>query len=97
MCIQLYFIVSLTNPKMDYNLQKWIEPSFFVPKNNRISSYPSSDFVNPRVGSVARLYSFYEPTHSHKNAHTIEKETDASLLQEGTGENPENDESESST
>ena len=76
---------------MDYNLQKWIEPSFLVPQNNQITPYPSTDFVNPGIGCVARLYSFYEPMHSQSNTHTIEKKPDPALLQEGTGEESENE------
>jgi hypothetical protein len=37
---------------MDYNLQKWIEPSFLVPRNNiskGITPFPSQDFINPGV------------------------------------------------
>lgn len=58
---------------MDYNLQKWIEPSFYNPFNDRMSPYPSRDFVNPGIGSVTSLFTFYEPIHNRPSPYAIDK------------------------
>ena len=54
---------------MEYNLLKTIEPSIgdIVCPNEiypRLSPYPAMDFVNPGLGQISRLYSFYVPLHS---------------------------------
>jgi hypothetical protein len=77
---------------MDYNLEKWIEPSFFTPQQNqhqRLTSFPTTDFVNPGIGGVVRLYSIYRPLHSSPPIHSIDKKMDLSLEQEGFGETNE--------
>jgi hypothetical protein len=71
---------------MDYNLQKWLEPSFYSPFKNFISPYPSTDFVNPGIGGAVKIFNAYEPIHTISGTHSIEKKLDPSLLQEGTGE-----------
>ena len=73
--------------KMEYNLQKWLEPTFYSPANNLISPFPSTDFVNPGIGNVVNLFSTYVPIHSNTMLHPIEKKLDTALMQEGSGMN----------
>ena len=63
---------------MEYNLLKTIESSFganFVPneKYPRLSSFPAADFVNPGLGQICRLHSFYVPLYTTKNLHEKQK------------------------
>jgi hypothetical protein len=91
---------------MEYNLLKTIETNFasFKTPNEtlpRLTPFPSTDYVNPGLGQISRLYSFYVPMYSNKNIHTLHKkaaDTNAESL-EGFGnvqveENTENNESE---
>ena len=72
---------------MEYNLQKWLQPSFYSPQNNFNSSYPPNDFINPGIGSVVNLFSSYQPTYQSADNYSIQKEPlpEASLIQEGSG------------
>ena len=79
---------------MEYNLEKWLEPSFYSPDNNFISPYPSSDFVNPGIGSVVSLFTSYQSTHQRSENYSIQKEPVASLTQEGSGETQNEESSE---
>jgi hypothetical protein len=62
---------------MEYKLLKTIErPMCTLMPNEtlpRLSPYPAFDFVNPGLGQISRLYSFYVPLHTRKNLHSIEK------------------------
>lgn len=72
---------------MEYNLQKWLEPSFYSPQNNLTSAYPPNDFINPGIGSVVNLFTSYQPTYQSSDNYSIQKEPqpEASLVQEGSG------------
>ena len=86
---------------MEYNLLKTIEPNLRLQMNPsthpRLSQFPAVDFVNPGLGQVARLYSFYVPMQSNYAPLTINKKEDNSVNQEGSGKNEkeENEEVES--
>jgi len=82
---------------MEYRLLKSIEPSqgILIPKETlpRLTPYPANNCVNPGLGLIARLYSFYVPLYSNPNLHSISKhEADVEpmntepLNQEGKGE-----------
>ncbi len=82
---------------MEYRLLKSIEPSqgTLIPKEKlpRLTAYPANNCVNPGLGQIARLYSFYVPLYSNPNLHSISKhEADVEpmniepLNQEGKGE-----------
>jgi hypothetical protein len=82
---------------MEYRLLKSIEPSqgILIPKETlpRLTPYPANNCVNPGLGQIARLYSFYVPLYSNPNLHSISKhEADVEpmnvepLNQEGKGE-----------
>ena len=78
--------------EMEYNLLKTIESnfgSFRVPNENlpKLTPFPGTDYVNPGLGQISRLYSFYVPMYSNKNVHTLQKkvaDTNAQSL-EGFG------------
>ena len=80
---------------MEYNLLKTIENGIgapFMPKERfpKLSSYPANDFVNPGVGQITRLYSFYVPLYSNRNLHELEKKNSLENL-EGSGDIEETD------
>jgi hypothetical protein len=80
--------------KMEYNLQKLIEPSFYTPQQNHLQGltpYPSKDFINPGIGSTIKLYSIYQPIHAPAPLHSIDKKIDLALMQEGSGDNKEDE------
>ena len=74
--------------EMEYNLLKTIEANLGTTIQTasypRLTPYPATDFVNPGVGQIGRLYSFYVPLHSHNNLHTISKKVNLDNL-EGSG------------
>jgi hypothetical protein len=82
-------------PKMEYRLLKTIESSQFslLPKETlpRLSAYPANNCVNPGLGQIARLYSFYVPLYSNRSLHSISKNEPnvepnvEAIDQEGTG------------
>jgi hypothetical protein len=87
---------------MEYRLLKSIEPTqgILLPKETlpRLTAYPANNCVNPGLGQIARLYSFYVPLHSNPNLHSISKnEADVEPLnveplnQEGKGEDSVSD------
>jgi hypothetical protein len=64
---------------MEHNLQKNIGSSFLAPIANStypiLSSFPANDFVNPGLGQISRLYSFYVPLfNNNQSTYKIEKE-----------------------
>ena len=74
---------------MEYNLLKTIESSVgtnFIPteKYPRLSPYPASDFVNPGLGQICRLHSFYVPLYTNKSLHEKQKTNTLENL-EGSG------------
>ena len=74
---------------MEYNLLKTIESSYggnFVPneRNPRLSPFPAIDYVNPGVGQICRLHSFYVPLYSTKNLHEKQKKNALENM-EGSG------------
>ena len=74
---------------MEYNLLKTIETNLganLVPNEQypRLSSFPATDFVNPGVGQICRLYSFYVPMYSRQNLHEKQKKIELENL-EGSG------------
>ena len=76
---------------MEYNLLKTIESSLganFVPNERypRLSPFPATDHVNPGVGQICRLHSFYVPLYTTKNLHEKQK-TNAIENLEGSGDN----------
>lgn len=74
---------------------KLTKGGLLLPKETlpRLSAYPANNCVNPGLGQIARLYSFYVPMYSRPNLHSISKseanvETNVELFeQEGKGEN----------
>ncbi len=50
----------------------------------RLSQFPATDFVNPGLGQIARLYSFYVPMQSNYSLLTINKKVEENN-QEGSG------------
>jgi hypothetical protein len=78
---------------MEYNLQKLIEPSFFNPNQNHLqtlTAFPSTDFINPGIGSAVQLFSIYQPIHAPSALHAIDKQIDSALMQEGSGDDKSN-------
>ena len=78
---------------MEYSLLKTIENNIggpLLPKERfpRLSSFPSTDFVNPGLGQICRLYSFYVPLYSNRNLHELRKKNSLENL-EGSGVNEE--------
>jgi hypothetical protein len=74
---------------MEYNLLKTIENGIgapFIPREQfpNLSSYPATDFVNPGIGQISRLYSFYVPLYSNRNLHQLQKKNSLENL-EGSG------------
>jgi hypothetical protein len=77
---------------MENKLLKTIESSisaFYCPNETlpRLTAFPATDFVNPGLGQISRLYSFYVPLHSQRNLFSLQKKvesTSAELL-EGFG------------
>ena len=61
---------------MEYQLLKTIEPNLGLCRNPpfpQLSPYPAFDYVNPGVGQISRLFSFYVPIHTRPNLHSLEK------------------------
>ena len=93
----LYYIVYSMKIKMEYSLLKTIESGFgspFIPNSYpTLTAYPSRDYVNPGLGQISRLYSFYVPLHSDYNLHTLKKKVDLKSSEnlEGSGISTEND------
>ena len=74
---------------MEYNLLKTIENGIgcpFIPNESypRLSPFPSTDFVNPGLGQIARLHDFYVPLYSNRHLHEIKKKVSLDNL-EGSG------------
>ena len=74
---------------MEYNLLKTIEGGIgcpFIPNESypRLSPFPSTDFVNPGLGQIARLHDFYVPLYSNRHLHEIKKKVSLDNL-EGSG------------
>ena len=60
-------------------------PSEVLP---RLSPFPATDYVNPGLGQISRLYSFYVPLYKANNLHALQKkmaQVSAENLQ-GSGE-----------
>ena len=77
---------------MEYNLQKKIEPNLLPQMPNStypvLTSYPAFDYINPGLGQISRLYSFYVPLFNDSNVHKIEKEINGNESnQSGAGKN----------
>jgi hypothetical protein len=77
---------------MEYKLLKTIESNqanLLIPKQTmpRLTAYPLNNCVNPGLGQIARLYSFYVPLYSNPNLHSISKSEPnvEALHQEGKG------------
>ena len=81
---------------MEYQLLKTIEPSLAIFQNNPahpiLSPYPAFDFVNPGLGQISRIFSFYVPLHASSNLHGLKKKVAISQADnlEGFGEVVEN-------
>ena len=72
---------------MEYNLLKTIEGNFSKTLVSstypQLTPYPATDFVNPGLGQISRLYSFYVPLYSHKDLFSVTKKVNNL---EGSGE-----------
>jgi hypothetical protein len=83
---------------MEYNLLKTIEPNqnVLVPKETmpRLTPYPANNCVNPGLGQIARVYSFYVPLYTRPSIHSISKNEPnvEAMFQEGKGEESQSDE-----
>jgi len=82
---------------MEYNLLKQIEPNFLTPMANStyptLSAYPAIDYVNPGLGQISRLYSFYVPLFNNDSTYKIEKTTGSKVSEQlGSGVTTETDE-----
>ena len=74
---------------MEYNLLKTIENGIgapYIPREQfpNLSSFPATDFVNPGIGQISRLYSFYVPLYNNRNLHQLQKKNALENL-EGSG------------
>lgn len=74
---------------MEYNLLKTIEPvigGITCPNEMypRLTSFPAADYVNPGVGQISRLYSFYVPLYNKESTHMRQKKVNVLEL-EGSG------------
>ena len=60
---------------MEYKLLKTIEQPIAMMMPNetlpRLTPYPAYDFVNPGLGQISRLYTFYVPLHRHHSNNTL--------------------------
>ena len=79
---------------MEYNLLRTIEAQIGYPGTSsafpQLTPFPANDFVNPGLGQISRLYSFYVPLYSNCNSSTqIKKKVDIDNL-EGSGNVVEN-------
>jgi hypothetical protein len=77
---------------MEYNLLKTIEPNLGLMMSNetlpRLTAYPATDYVNPGLGQITRLFSFYVPLYTQRDLHLTQKKSgdvSAEML-EGKGE-----------
>jgi hypothetical protein len=70
---------------MEFNLEKWLTPSFYNPQQQQLTPYPSVDYVNPGIGHIVRNYSFYQPLFTQRNTHAIDKKVDPGVMLEGRG------------
>ena len=74
--------------KMEYNLLKTIEPNWastvLPPSFPRLTPFPATDYINPGLGQISRLFSFYVPLHSQTHLHTVTKKVNTVNL-EGSG------------
>jgi hypothetical protein len=65
---------------MEYKLLKTIERPLALMMPNetlpRLTPFPATDYVNPGIGQISRLFSFYVPLHVQKNLHAIEKKVE---------------------
>ena len=72
---------------MEYNLLKTIEPNFMasmmMPNSSypNLTNFPAIDFVNPGVGQITQMYSFYVPLFNDANIHKIQKQDENELEQ----------------
>ena len=84
---------------MEYNLLKTIEPNWastaLPPTLPRLTAFPATDYINPGLGQISRLFSFYVPLHSQTHVHTVQKKVNSINL-EGSGADSNKDESEPS-
>jgi hypothetical protein len=77
---------------MEYQLLKTIEhsQSVIIPKETlpRLTPFPANNCINPGLGQIARLYSFYVPMYSRPNLHSVSKNIPnvEPIEQEGKGE-----------
>lgn len=75
---------------MEYNLQKTIEPNLrmhMCPNSShpRLTAYPSNNFINPGIGNISKLYSFYVPIHTQSFKHEIKKNVEEKLQTDQLG------------
>jgi hypothetical protein len=75
---------------MEYNLQKTIEPNLKMhmcpsSSNPRLTAYPANDFINPGIGNISKLYSFYVPIHTQSFKHEIKKNGEENLKTDQLG------------
>lgn len=75
---------------MEYKLLKTIEPNLSLTVPNemmpRLSAYPANDFVNPGLGQISRLYSFYVPLHARSlHSETKTEPNVSAVTQQGGG------------
>lgn len=75
---------------MEYNLLKTILPQVLngMPATPyvRLTSTPSRDLINPGMGQISRLYSFYTPLPGLHNPYEINKLDKTNNHQEGFGD-----------
>ena len=80
--------------KMEYNLLKTIEGNLGLNSASstypKLTPFPANDFVNPGLGQISRLYSFYVPLYSQNNLHSVSKKVNIENL-EGSGEMSESE------
>ena len=81
---------------MEYNLLKTIEPNLNPAISSsiypRLTPYPARDYINPGLGQISRLYSFYVPLFSSHNLHSLTKNIPENF--EGSGNVNENEQGE---
>lgn len=77
---------------MDFNVQRYLDPSF-IDRCNPISPFPyHRNFITPGIGQIVRWNSPYVPIYSHSDYSNIQKKIsidngDANkVIQQGSGE-----------
>ena len=79
---------------------KTIEPNWATtvlpPTLPNLTAFPATDYINPGLGQISRLFSFYVPLHSQNHLHTVTKKVNTVNLEGSGSDDIKKDESEPS-